>query len=261
MKKLLLLLFSLALFGKTIDAQYKISFGMFGEVGRAVMHFESNNSSYKISIKASANGIVGALSKHRVEIYESKGIVKNGLLVPKKFIKTRSYDGAKYIKIYKFNHEDKNVSLQKIDTKMEEAGIGFFQDDEEKAPKFITKRSFSKFKYYAKDDILTLFFNYTGNNRLFNKQKITLFAVGGNGEDGRVDIVRFKQNEIAKMQKFLNTTEKVIAKIIINQKIFSSKRGELIVSINKDRVCQKAVLKDVVLFGDIRGKLVQYSVK
>jgi len=44
--------------------------------------------------------------------------------------------------------------------------------------------------------------------------------------------------------------------VFINQKIFASKRGELYLDLNDDGICTKAVLKDVIFFGDIRGKLI-----
>ena len=44
---------------------------------------------------------------------------------------------------------------------------------------------------------------------------------------------------------------------IIHQKIFSSSKGELILSIDEAGITQKAMLKDVMMFGDILAERVQ----
>ncbi len=43
--------------------------------------------------------------------------------------------------------------------------------------------------------------------------------------------------------------------VYINQKIFSSDRGELWIAFNDKNECETAALKDVILFGDIKGIL------
>jgi len=44
------------------------------------------------------------------------------------------------------------------------------------------------------------------------------------------------------------------AKAIVHQDIFSSDKGELLLRIGDDGITQKAVLKDLIFFGDIRAE-------
>ena len=45
-------------------------------------------------------------------------------------------------------------------------------------------------------------------------------------------------------------------RVIINDDIFASEKGELLVNLRDDGIVQQAVLKDVLFFGDIRGEIV-----
>ena len=43
--------------------------------------------------------------------------------------------------------------------------------------------------------------------------------------------------------------------VLLNKRIFASKNGEMYIDLNDDGICTNAVLKDVLMFGDIRGKM------
>ncbi|MGE4473534.1 MAG: hypothetical protein AB7D20_12100, partial [Sulfuricurvum sp.] len=42
--------------------------------------------------------------------------------------------------------------------------------------------------------------------------------------------------------------------VVLNDRIFSSANGELQINLASDGLCEKAVLEDVLLFGDIVGQ-------
>ena len=58
-------------------------------------------------------------------------------------------------------------------------------------------------------------------------------------------------------KKVLGTHAQWYATVIIHQKIFSSSAGHLLLAIGKDGITDKAVLKDVIFFGDIRGERIR----
>jgi len=70
----------------------------------------------------------------------------------------------------------------------------------------------------------------------------------------REGIETSKESELNDYKKMLGKNASWYAKAIIHQNIFSSKRGELMLSIGDDGIVQKAVLKDLIFFGDIRAK-------
>lgn len=81
----------------------------------------------------------------------------------------------------------------------------------------------------------------------------TFFAVGGNKKDGRIDMVALDGLSLAEGQKKLGVTQGDVFKVIINDTIFSSEKGELIIQLDSEGICSKAILEDVLFFGDIVG--------
>ena len=100
MKKLLFLtLFCLAPLisqAKTIEATYKISYGILGKLGLAKTTLVLNdNNTYSIKVHAYATGLAKVLSGNKEETYESHGVIKDGNLLPHSFTK---YSQNKYKK-------------------------------------------------------------------------------------------------------------------------------------------------------------------
>lgn len=220
---------------KVITATYEVSYGIFQTMGIADARFETrDDNTYSIRIEARTTGIAKILSNNRVEIYESHGSIINGQLVPKKYIKIRRTDSKKMTKIYTFNHVDRIVLRENIDS-----------DEWEKV----------KHDYYASEDILSLFFNVKQYMKL--RQNQVLYAIGANKNNGRIDVVFPKGQEIEKLKQELETDEGIFVKVILNDKIFSSANGELLINLDDDGLCEKAILEDVLLFGDIVGKRVR----
>lgn len=220
---------------KVITATYEVSYGIFQTMGIADARFETrDDNTYSIRIEARTTGIAKILSNNRVETYESYGSIINGQLVPKKYIKIRRTDSKKMTKIYTFNHVDKMVWRENIDS-----------DEWEKV----------KHDYYASEDILSLFFNVKQYMKL--QQNQVLYAIGANKNNGRIDVVFPKGREIEKLKQELEIDEGVFVKVILNDKIFSSANGELLISLDEEGLCEKAILEDVLLFGDIVGKRVR----
>ncbi len=242
MKKFLLIivLFLSFLNAKTITAEYKVSFGIFGRIGiaKAVLKVDKNNN-YKISIEAEAKGLAKVLSGGRIEIYKSEGKVIKGKLLPYEYLGITKTNSKRREKLYLFDHKHKKITMIKFRTK----------DGK-------TTKSSETLKYFANNDILSLFFNirYYLNNFKFRGKKV-LYAVGANKKDGRVDIIAPVGKELEKLKQDVGKKNGHFLIVFINQKIFASKRGELFLDINDEGIATKAVLKDVILFGDIRGEL------
>ncbi len=242
MKKIilfLLIIFTTFVDAKMIKATYKVSFGIFGSIGKATAIFEVKDKKYHISISAKATGLAKVLSGGRVESYESEGRVVDGVLVPDIYKGVTKTNSKRSEKIYYFLHKQKRVDLLKIREK----------DGKE-------SKSEESLKYYAKNDILSLFFNIKHflNDFHFRGKKV-LYAVGANKKDGRVDIIAPSGEQLKRLKDDLGKKRGNFLIVFINQKIFASKRGELFLDINDEGMATKALLKDVILFGDIRGVL------
>ncbi len=232
---LVLVLLSQMAGAKVLTATYEVSYGIFQTMGIADARFETReDDTYSIRIEARTTGIAKLLSNNRVEVYESHGRIINGKLTPDKYIKIRRTDSKKTTKIYTFDHRKKTVFKELIE------GIDWDKETND---------------FYAPEDILSLFFNVKQYMKL--RQNQVLYAVGANKNDGRIDVVFPRGKELERLEKELEMSDGVFVKVILNDKIFSSANGELLINLDEEGLCEKAILEDVLLFGDIVGKRVR----
>ncbi len=238
------------IFSSEVEAIFEISFGIFGKVGEAKTRLikYDNNSTYELFMDAKAIGAIDKLSGQRREYFYSTGEIYRDFLLPQKFVHKveRDKKGKRTLKykIFNFNQRKKQIHFTKFKG---DTNAGVSKSDDE------------ILSYYAQNDLLTLFFNFS-KIKPNNLNSFALIAAGANDKDGRVDIFIPDGKQKQKLQKSLNTQfQPYIA--YINQDIFSSSKGELHLSINEKGYANRAILKDVLLFGDIVAKMVSVKEK
>ncbi|BBG65103.1 hypothetical protein NNO_0400 [Hydrogenimonas sp.] len=247
MKKLIfiLALFGVAAFAEMIHATYKIEYGIFGKMGVADAYLTEKEGEYEIKMVAKATGLAKVLSGGRVEVYGSRGRIVDGKLMPKTFTKDIRRSGKRRIKVYTFDHNAKRVVFHE-----ENYRDGKLKDEKNET-----------LPYYAENDILSLYFNIRNIigecNEPFAKD---LKAVGAEKKTGRVRVETVTGGERDRLKRSLGD-EPCYLKVTIFQKLFGSKGGELYLSLNREFIVQKALLKDVIMFGDIRGKIIGFEEK
>lgn len=260
MKKIIFitLLTLLSLDAKTIEASYKISYGIFGELGIAKTTLKTfENNTYEIKVHAYATGIAKFLSSQKEEFYESKGVIKDKLFIPNKYSEISNTSYKKRNKLFTFDYEKNIVQLKKDDKRL----ITKHNVNMENSQYWKETSSHEKVKFFAENDLLSLFFNVTKVIPDFNQgNSYDLKAIGANKKDGKLNITIPKDEKYQELEKILDTNNKKFI-VTINQKIFSSTNGELFISLNKEGFCDKAVLKDVLIFGDIIGEMISFNIK
>ncbi len=240
MKKwILLALLVFGLWAKTIEAEYKVSYGIFGQVAKSKAMLETNESNYTIHILAKATGMAKILSNGRVEEYRSKGRVVQGLLRPSLFEKIRKNVVKVDKKRFLFDYEKKRITIQREIYKQGK----LIQKSEELLP------------YFASEDILTLYFNIKHYLKP-DKHRYRFRAVGGERHTGRIEVIVPEKKRLRELKELLGRADRYLV-VILHQKIFASRNGELYIALDRDGITKKAMLKDVIMFGDIVGKLIK----
>jgi hypothetical protein len=243
MKKILLLLnllFVFSLNAKTVTAKYKVEFGIIGEIGIANALLTKNQQSYVIDVELKATGLAKTLSGNRKEQHISKGHIENGVMVSDLYQVIKSHGSTTTNKIYRINHKTKIVTKEYKRWKRGK----------------LTKDKMTTMDYYSKDDLLTLYFNLDKKIKDKRDAKTYTFkAIGAEKQKGSVDVIIPNQNQLNEYKEAVGKIDKGswYARAIINQDIFSSDKGELLLRIGKDGITEKAVLKDLIFFGDIRA--------
>ncbi len=267
LQKIVVILFLCTLFieakeFKSHEAEYEIRYGVLGEVGSGTATLLVDKNHYKIEIKAQTAGLAKFLSKGRKDWMVSEGSIVEGKLVPEHFKKVISTLYKRKTKSYTFYHDRREIVMHEylVTREKELTSMDIVMGRKKKDINFKEKVSEKReiVPFFASDDILSLFVNlkaYLGGN--FDQiAPTTLHALGGDKKDGSVEVSSPKTNAI---EKELGSDGHIIV-VRINQAIFSSKKGELFIKLNDDGVAMSAILKDVVLFGDVGMKLKKLKV-
>jgi hypothetical protein len=238
---LLVLLLFTGLEARKLDAAYSVSYGMFGELGISEAHLETKGDTYVIEVNARTTGIVKHLSKNRQESYVSRGHIVNGMLVSDTLEVVRSYGDKKSTKTYRIDHKNRKVTRTYI---------------KKKAGKIFRNES-RVLDFYSRDDLLTLYFNLSDRIDLDKPRSYELTAVGAEKQNGKVKIIVPDKKDRKHYEKSLGEGDFQYLTAIVYQKIFESNKGELMIAIGKDGIAEKAVLKDLILYGDLVAKRVK----
>ncbi|SFV61220.1 hypothetical protein MNB_SV-13-1158 [hydrothermal vent metagenome] len=235
----LIFLFTSFLSAEVIEANYKVEFGIFGKIGIANALLTKTKNLYVIDVELKATGLAKTLSGNRKEQHISKGHIENGMMVSDLYQVIKSHGSKTVNKVYRINHKTKTVTKEYKYWKN-----GKLKED-----------SNSTMDYYSKDDLLTLYFNL--DKKILDKKEAksyTFKAIGAEKQHGIVDVIIPSKNELKEYEESLGENKNSwYARAIINQNIFSSDKGELLLRIGNDGITQKAVLKDLIFFGDIRA--------
>ena len=238
-----------------ISGSYDISFSVFGKIGEAVVSMERHDAAYRIRIEGYLTGVAADIGAHRREIHESEGTVVKDVFVPSRYLKIRSSDHRHETTEYRFDHKNETVTKRRTkeyirhNRRFDIATMGIVD-----APEHIVNTVEVPLPYYAPDDLLSLFFNvknYIGTIPR-GAQSVRLSAGAANVR-GEVLITNPGGEKRRELQRLMPGNEDRLVTVVVDQDIFESDRGELYVSLDSDYLAIEAMLKDVLLFGDIRA--------
>jgi hypothetical protein len=263
MKKILILLMLLLspLFSQSITANYDVSFGIFGEIGKSDITYVKHNGEYLILIHAWTTGMSATLSQNRNEEYISQGKIINGVLRPDVFVKFRRSDRATKIALYTFDHINKKI----FEYKSKEHEVYSTEFDVHTMKNIdVTSEEFSsseeEFRLYTQNDLLSLFFNTQSMLPTLQEGDSKQYtAIGSKRDDCIIDIAVPNRETREELQAVMPDNEGKFITITIHQNIFQSKNGELYVNFDSDGFAKDVLLRDVIMFGDIRGKRIQQN--
>jgi len=239
MKKYLLvyLFFFLSwLDAQLLDVKYRVEFGALGELGILHAHLETKGNRYTIFMDAKATGLAKTLSKNRKETHLSEGFVRDGRYYTERYSVLVEYGKKKREKVYTVDYQKKIVSKS---YKKYRKG------------KLISHTE-STLDFFGVDDLLTLYFNLP--KILDTKSKPGLYTfevIGTEQQNGKMELCLPKPDQLKKYTQTLGEGAYRYLAAIIYQKIFSRNKGELMIAVDKEGIIHKAVLKNLVMFGDL----------
>ena len=220
---------------KVTQLNYVATFGIFGTVGTIKNTLMQNDKTYQIETTVIVEGLAKVLMRKPTERYVSKGHMENGLMVSDSYQMISSKQDKKVSKEYHINHKDKYVTKRYRKWRK---------------GKLLEDRT-EKLKFYAKDDLLTLYFNLGAAVK--QKGKTYMFkAVGLEKQNGKVQITVPNDAQVAAYKKDLGQGAALYAKALIHQKNFRKKKGDILLAVAKDGFINKSVIKDILFYGDAK---------
>lgn len=216
---------------------YVGTFGVFGKVAMLKTKMTKKSNRYELVTDMEVHGIAKMILDNHEEQHVSKGHIDNGLMVSDVYRVKQNRGSKKVLKEYKFDHKQKKVTKR-----VQEWKKGKLVKDKKETLKF-----------YAKNDLLTLYFNL--NNAIKNKKKGKTYlfkSVGLEKQQGKAYITIPNSAELPTYKKDLGNTAVQYAKVLIHQRNFRTKKGDILLSVAKDGFIEKSVIKDVLLYGDAK---------
>lgn len=257
MKKYLIIftLLFYPLHAENIEAGYDVSFGIFGEIGKANISYTYDEDSYVIYVHAWTTGMAALLSQGREEDYISQGTIIDGKLRPDVFVKYRKNSRYTKTNVYNFDHKNKNVfKYISKDKLVQHSRIDIHTMKNVKFDTTEFEYTEESFRFYTDNDLLSLFFNTQKMLASYKEgESKRLAAIGSRSPNCEIDIEVPNEELRQELQAIMPDAYGRLLTIIINQDIFQSERGELHVNFDEDSFAKDVLLKDVIMFGDIRG--------
>lgn len=232
------LFFAALLSAAEFEVQYSVSYWFLGRIGTTHLQLSTDKKHYRIEATAKLEGIAALIARHHQEHHVSTGSIdKDRRLIPHHYDVNKTLDRYQNLRHYYYEPRQKRILLQEAQT-WESTSRTFSLD----SMHFITKNktehntAIRLLTYYCEDDLLTLYFNARAVLKLLNINQSTSFKAVG-ARHGDVTVMKLKEpNRFA---------------VTLHQDIFKSKDGRLLVETDDETFVKSAVLKDVLLFGDL----------
>lgn len=228
-------------FTQTIDIKYDISFGFFGKIGEAKLKVRLDKSRYLIDIRAYFIGFYKKIFDNLNERYISIGTIKNNVYFSHKYISVKNKNNNKKVTKFMIDYNKKEIFR--------------IYEEYKKKKLFKSEKNILPKEKFSSQDILNIFFNI---NRYIKQN-------GKPYQHNIIGIEKKQQFEISiPSKKIINNYSALRNKkfskylhIILNQDFLLSKKGEIITGLSKkDNFLDVAIIKDILLIGDITIKRV-----
>jgi hypothetical protein len=242
-----------------VENHYDVTFSVFGKIGVANINMECDNGRYHLHADGRLTGFAASLGQHLKESHDSYGTIVDGIFVPERYVKVRLKDDHRDETIYTFDPGRREITKRRLRergvlrSRFDIATMSAIQET------VIEKSDATEvLPYYAQNDLLSLLFNVRhliafmpeGSQRLSH-------TAGTNNDKGEVLIGNPGSRKRARLRQLMPDNGDRLVTVLINQDIFESEKGELLLNLDSDYFISDAMLQDVVLFGDIHAKRVR----
>lgn len=164
MKIIIFILIFLTLNANSIKMNYVGELSIFGKIANGEMVYDNDGKEYSITITARGSGIVGKLTQNKKYVMQSIGLVKDGVLIPQKYINAEYAKDFQKIKIYKFDYvNNKTFVSESKKEKIEISKFNIIRMGYDISYKDIETNKKEVLDEIYQDDMISMFFNKKHN--------------------------------------------------------------------------------------------------
>lgn len=257
---LLFFLFASSLFARESITRYDVHATLFGNVGYCDVFIKENGSAYEVKVIAQTIDAAALLLKERVEIFESRGIIKDGRYIPNIFIKTKKTTKRTRVQTYTFNHEKKEVLL--VEEKIKIVNKTRFDSKEFK---FITREIEEKSKKeelldpYLADDTLSIYLNsrYGCDG---TQKKHPIFAIGAHNDKNKIYYECLTDKRKTAAQQKLGSVGQNIYNLHVEPFDKDDKVVDTLFVYDKDGLLQEGLMDEIFWVGSMKAVRVSHKI-
>lgn len=257
---LLFFLFASSFFARESMTRYNVHATLFGHVGYCDVFIKENERTYEIKAIAQTIGVASLLLKGRVEIFESRGIIKDGRYIPNIFIKTKKTTKRTRVQTYTFNHEKKEVLLVEEKIKIVKKTRFDSQDF-----KFVTREVEEKSKKeelldpYLADDTLSIYLNSRYGCDSAQKRH-PIFALGAHNDKNNIYYECLTDKRKTAAQQKFGSDAHIIYNLHVEPLDKDDKVVDTLFVYDKDGLLQEGLMDKIFWVGSMRAIRVSHKI-
>nr|WP_321266739.1 DUF3108 domain-containing protein [uncultured Sulfurimonas sp.] len=249
MKKLLMIIMaSLTLSANTIKMDYIGELSLFGKIADAKVVYDNDGKTYSIKIIASGSGIVGKLTNNKQYVLQSIGLVRDGVLIPQKYINSEYGKDFKKIKTYTIDY-DKNktyVSEYKKE-KVEESEFDLIHVRYNITYRDVESTKEKVLDTVYQDDMISMFFNKKHNLlSMQNNETKRMSALGSEDTQEGVIVKHIKHEK-----------DKSVFSVTVEKDYLSGGSKDATFILDDENILHETRIDGILFFGNARVRRVK----
>ncbi len=243
MKFIIILLLFLNLNASNLNIKYIGELSLFGRVGDATISYKNDGKNYHITVVGGGTGMLAKLTNNKEFKYESVGSVKNGILIPHKYVGTQTTADITKVKTYTFDYENLQTLITKERrervTKYKFNVASFSYDS---STEIVNSKKTKILDELYKDDMVSVFFNKRHKLLDMQKNEIKIIKAVGTKDTQKGIVVKLIEIEDGKY----------IYNIRIEKDYLSDGSEDATFTLDSDNILYETKLAGIMFFGDAR---------
>ena len=238
---IILMIISLSLSAGTMKMDYVGELSLFGKVANAEVVYDNDGEKYHIRIVASGSGIIAKLTNNKQYVLESVGLVKDGVLIPQKHIRSEYAQDYKKVKTYTIDHKNnKTIVSEYKKERVEESTFDIIHVRYDITYKDVVTEKKEVLVTIYKDDLISMFFNKNNNLLAMKDNEIKHMNALGSKDTQEGIVVKHIKHE----------DDKSLFSVNIEKDYLSGGSKDATFVLDKENILYESRIDGILFFGN-----------